>query len=379
MGGGQSAMGGLAMIEAFSGAYRGRRVLVTGHTGFKGSWLALWLKHLGADVAGYSIDVPTTPSNFGILGLEGQLEHHLGDIRNRASLADVFDRVRPEVVFHLAAQSLVRRSYADPVATFETNTMGMVNVLDCIRERPWVRAAVLITSDKAYRNNEWVWGYRETDALGGHDPYSASKGCAELVAHSFFHSFLRDSPTRVATTRAGNVIGGGDWAADRIVPDCVRAWASGASAVIRSPQATRPWQHVMEPLSGYLWLGARLLADQAGLNGESFNFGPDADVDQTVAQLIEAMSGRWPGVQWHVPQGFEQGGHEAKLLKLSCDKALFHLQWKAVMRFHETVDMTVDWYRRWHSADSDMRAVAEEQIERYCAMARERRLSWAHP
>src|SRR3989339_1470049 len=200
----------------FSDVYRGRRVLVTGHTGFKGSWLALWLKHLGAEVAGYSVDVPSSPANFDLLHLEHHLQHHTGDIRDRQRLADVIDGFRPDMVFHLAAQALVRRSFADPVTTFETNAMGMVNLLECVRTRPWIGVAVLITSDKAYRNLEWCWGYRESDALGGQDPYSGSKSCADLVAQTYFHSFLRQTPTRMAITRAGNVIGGGDWADDRI-------------------------------------------------------------------------------------------------------------------------------------------------------------------
>jgi CDP-glucose 4,6-dehydratase len=363
----------------FADVYRGRRVLVTGHTGFKGSWLTLWLKHLGAEVAGYSVDVPTVPANFELLGLEDRITHHLGDIRDRARLASVIDEFRPDMIFHLAAQALVRRSYADPATTFETNTMGMVNVLECVRTRPWIRTAVLITSDKAYRNDEWCWGYRETDALGGHDPYSGSKSCAELVAHSYFHSFLRHTPTRVATTRAGNVIGGGDWADDRIVPDCVRAWSAGEPVSVRSPQATRPWQHVLEPLSGYLWLGARLWQGAEGLNGEAFNFGPDAHVNQTVAELIDSMAARWPGVRSQVPEGFEHSGHEATLLKLSCDKALFHLSWRAVMQFPETVAFTVDWYRSWHARETDMYEYTLRQVEDYSELARARQMPWARP
>lgn len=363
--------------DPFSGAYRGKRVLVTGHTGFKGSWLALWLEHLGAEVAGFSLDIPTAPANFELLGLERRLQHNIGDIRDRTRLASVIDGFRPDVIFHLAAQALVRRSYADPVTTFETNTLGMVNLLECVRERPWIQAAVLITSDKAYRNDEWVWGYRETDALGGRDPYSASKGCAEQVAYSYFHSFLRDGSTRVATARAGNVIGGGDWAEDRIVPDSIRAWLRGESVVIRSPEATRPWQHVLEPLSGYLWLGARLLEDSTGVNGEAFNFGPPAHVNQTVAELLSAMVERWPEAAWNVPEGSEHGGHEAKLLKLSCDKALFHLSWRAVMEFPETVAFTVDWYRAWQSGPADLHGYTVGQIDEYCGLARERSIVWA--
>jgi CDP-glucose 4,6-dehydratase len=366
-------------VNWFADVYRGRRVLVTGHTGFKGSWLTLWLEHLGARVAGYSVDVPTVPSNFELLRLGERVQHYLGDIRDRARLESVIDEFRPEIIFHLAAQALVRRSYADPATTFETNTMGMVNLLECVRTRPWIEAAVLITSDKAYRNDEWCWGYRETDALGGHDPYSGSKSCAELVAHSYFHSFLRHTPTRVATTRAGNVIGGGDWADDRIVPDCVRAWSTGEPVAVRSPQATRPWQHVLEPLSGYLWLGARLWHRQQGLNGEAFNFGPDAHVNQTVGELIGAMAARWPGVRSHVPEGREDAGHEANLLKLSCDKALFHLNWRAVLQFAETVAFTVDWYRSWNARESDLYDYTLAQIEQYSDLARERQMPWTRP
>ena len=363
-------------MELFANIYSGRRVLVTGHTGFKGSWLALWLKHLGAEVAGYSLDVPSSPANFDLLGLERRVQHYVGDIRYRARLAEVIDEFRPEMIFHLAAQSLVRRSYTDPVSTFEINTLGMVNLLECVRTRPWIKVAVLITSDKAYRNDEWCWGYRETDALGGHDPYSGSKSCAELVAHSYYHSFLRHTPTRIATSRAGNVIGGGDWAEDRIVPDCIRAWSQGKTVEVRSPRATRPWQHALEPLSGYLWLGARLWQKADGLNGEAFNFGPDAHVNQTVAELLDAMAVRWPGVQWQVPNGCEQRENEAMLLKLSCDKALFHLNWRAVLQLPETVVFTVDWYRNWHEGKQDLYDYTLEQIDKYCQFAHERGLPW---
>lgn len=360
----------------FGDCYRGRRVLVTGHTGFKGSWLSLWLERLGATVAGYSSDVPTTPSHFAALGLEERIQNYVGDVRDKARLEQVIDEFRPEIVFHLAAQALVRRSYADPHATFETNVMGMVNLLDCIRTRPWIEVAVLITSDKTYRNDEWCWGYRETDALGGRDPYSGSKSCADLVAYSYFHSFLAQSPTRVAMTRAGNVIGGGDWADDRIVPDAIRAWSTGQPLAVRSPQATRPWQHVLEPLSGYLWLGAQLWRDVPSLDGEAFNFGPDAHVTATVSELLDAMIVRWPDAQWEVPPGFEQRGHEAKLLKLSCDKALHYLQWQTALRFQETVELTVDWYRAWNAGGQDLRAVSNSQIDRYCALARAGELVW---
>ncbi len=360
----------------FNDRYRGVRVLVTGHTGFKGSWLALWLRELGATVAGYSLDVPTDPSNFEVLGLAARLEHHAGDIRDRTGLGRVLDEFRPEIVFHLAAQALVQESYADPWLTFETNTMGMVSLLECVRTRPFIVAVVLITSDKAYRNEEWCWGYKETDALGGRDPYSASKGCADLIANSYYHSFLKRGATRMAVTRAGNVIGGGDWAAHRIVPDCIRAWSRGEAVSVRNPTATRPWQHVLEPLSGYLCLGARLLDGKSSLDGEPFNFGPGSQVDESVGQLLEAMVRRWAGARWLPAEATQSIGHEATLLKLSCDKALFHLGWRAVLNFDETVEFTVDWYRNWYAQSEDPYPFACSQIARYARLALQRGLPW---
>jgi len=364
-------------VSEFGDAYQGRRVLVTGHTGFKGAWLVLWLQHLGAEVSGFSDRVPTAPAMFDLLDMGERMDHHLGDIRDRIRLAEVVDEVRPEFIFHLAAQALVLESHQDPVATFETNTMGMVNLLECVRERPWIEVAVLVTSDKAYRNNEWEWGYRETDVLGGLDPYSSSKSCAELVAHSYYHSFLRNAPTRVATARAGNVIGGGDWATNRIVPDCIRAWMAGETVTVRQPFATRPWQHVLEPLSGYLWLGARLGERQDGLDGESFNFGPDAQQDMTVADLIDAIASGWPGVAWHADDDSDPEGREARLLRLSCDKALRRLGWRAVLQLPTTVAMTVDWYRRWRDQDVDLHEFSVRQIGQYTDIASSTGIAWS--
>ena len=365
------------MTNPFTSVYNGKRVLVTGHTGFKGSWLTLWLNHLGANVTGYSDEVPASPSVFGLLGLETRIDHRLGDIRDRDRLAEVLDEVRPEMVFHLAAQALVLQSHFDPVGTFETNTMGMVNLLECVRERPWIKVAVLVTSDKAYRNEEWQWGYRETDHLGGHDPYSGSKSCAELVAHSYYHSFLRDSPTRIATARAGNVIGGGDWAADRIVPDCIRAWSVEEMVDVRRPASTRPWQHVLEPLSGYLWLGARLWDDQEHLDGEAFNFGPGPQEDMTVANLLDAMAQRWPGAEWRAVDDGAGTDKEATLLRLSCDKALRQLNWHAVMQFPSTVALTIDWYRIWKDGDVDLHDFTVGQIEQYTNTANTAGVAWS--
>ncbi len=361
----------------FNNAYSNKRVLVTGDTGFKGSWLSLWLIYLGADVAGFSNKIPTKPSNFEILDLKNNLQHYEGDIRNKEKLSEVIDDFKPEIIFHLAAQAIVSESFEDPVLTYETNIMGMVNLLDCIRQRDWIDAAILITSDKAYRNDEWCWGYRETDVLGGYDPYSGSKSCADLVAQSYFDSFFKDSDTRIAITRAGNVIGGGDWAANRIVPDCIRAWTKGKTVNVRNPNATRPWQHVLEPLSGYLWLGSNLLMRTEGINGEAFNFGPDSDVNQTVAELLDAMSSKWMKAKWSSISSQKLDGHEATLLKLSYDKALFFLDWKAVLKFSETVAFTINWYKTQHEDTENLYEFSNHQIEKYSELANKRGLRWA--
>jgi len=362
----------------FGGVFSGRRVLVTGHTGFKGSWLSAWLARLDADVAGFSIDVPTNPSNFEVLGLGARMHDFRGDIRDRDRLAAVIDEFRPEIVLHLAAQALVRRSYEEPRLTFEVNALGTLNVLDCLRERPSVRAAVIVTSDKCYRNVEWVWGYRESDTLGGDDPYSGSEGAAELIAYSYMKSFFDagGGGTAVATARAGNVIGGGDWAPDRIVPDCVRAWSRGEEVFLRHPSATRPWQHVLEPLSGYLTLAAQLWNRKAA--GESYNFGPPSTTTESVAALIRKMSTAWPDARWRVDESARTDRPEARLLKLSCDKALAELAWRAVLSFDETVEMTSCWYRRYADKGADaMFDFASTQIDRYSRLASERQLAWA--
>jgi CDP-glucose 4,6-dehydratase len=363
----------------FGNIYRGRRVLVTGHTGFKGSWLSTWLMDLGATVAGYSSDVPTEPSHFGAIRLKQRIHHYDGDVRDRESLARAFQDFRPEIVFHLAAQALVRRSYADPVRTFEVNALGTLNILECLRHQPGVQAAVIVTSDKCYRNVEWAWGYRETDQLGGEDPYSGSKACAELIYYSYFHSFFkRDDIARTATARAGNVIGGGDWAPDRIVPDCVRAWSLDQPAVIRSPRATRPWQHVLEPVSGYLWLGFQLWNRNVRTVGSSYNFGPDANVTQSVAQLIQAMAEYWPAARWVPEESGPRPLAEATLLKLSCDKALADLQWESTMRFADAIRLTANWYKQYYSdPDADVFEVSLGQIREYSTTARSRGLSWS--
>ena len=362
----------------FSGVYAGRRVLVTGHTGFKGSWLATWLLQLGAEVAGYANGIPTVPSHVEAIGLERRIRSFDGDVRDRETLAAAIDAFAPEIVFHLAAQALVRRAYAEPAETFETNAIGTLNVLECARTRPGIRAVVLITSDKCYRNVEWPWGYRETDTLGGEDPYSGSKGCAELIAYSYIHSFFA-TPDRaaVATTRAGNVIGGGDWACDRIVPDCVRAWSQQHPVVIRQPGATRPWQHVLEPLSGYLTLGAHLWHRDERASGRAYNFGPDPTVNQSVEDVIRELGQHWPDFAWHFDPAVAHGKPEARLLKLSCERALAELQWRAVLTFQECIRLTAEWYRAYQAAPAEAGATTAAQIDEYVGFARNRGLAWA--
>lgn len=377
----------------FGNVYTGRRVFVTGHTGFKGSWLTAWLLQLGAEVAGYADAVPTKPAHFDEMALGARMHDYRGDVRDRKALTAAMQAFQPEVVFHLAAQALVRASYDDPASTIEINAMGTLNLLEAVRATPSVQTVVCITSDKAYRNDEWVWGYRETDHLGGDDPYSASKGCAEIIAHSYFKSFFGDAKTApfCATTRAGNVIGGGDWAADRIVPDCARAWSEGKAVEIRSPHATRPWQHVLEPLSGYLWLGARLFAArqeaspaQAGchedfkLAGEAFNFGPSSDASHTVGDVVQSLEAHWDGFTSKMNLAGQAGMKECTLLKLCCDKALACLNWRATLDFATTMKFTASWYETFYrQKDADMFAYTQGQIQSYCVLAARLHLPWS--
>lgn len=361
----------------FKGCYKNKRVFVTGHTGFKGSWLCAWLLQLGAEVCGFSIDIPTKPSNFEILNLKDKIYHIEGDICNRTQLFNAMKEFKPDIVFHLAAQSLVRRSYSNPTATFETNTLGTMNVLESMRQCPSIQAGVIITSDKCYRNLELTRGYREDDILGGKDPYSASKGCAELIIYSYVKSFFQNGP-RVASTRAGNVIGGGDWAEDRIVVDAVKAWSQGKTVIIRNPNATRPWQHVLEPLSGYLWLGAKLCQEHSALAGEAFNFGPSTSANYSVEQLISEMVKYWPGVRWKANQVDASNRKEATLLKLCCDKALNLLNWRAILSFEQTAAMTIEWYKNYYEHGKDpMFSLTKSQIDEYSDKARARGLLWA--
>ena len=355
-----------------------KSVFLTGHTGFKGGWMAHWLSQLGSNVYGYGLAPPSEPSFFKETNLRERLAGStIGDIRDLHQMSNAIKRSKADIVIHMAAQPLVRESYNTPTETFATNVMGTVNLLEAARHTDNVKAIVSITTDKCYKNMEWLWPYRETDTLGGHDPYSASKACAELAVAAYRSSFLTENKIHVASARAGNVIGGGDWAVNRIVPDCIRAWSNNESVNVRKPNATRPWQHVLEPLSGYLWLGAHLLKKSKGVNGEAFNFGPDAHVNQTVAELLDAMSKRWPHAKWKSLEANKIEGHEATLLKLSYDKALFFLNWRAVLEFHETVVFTVDWYRVFHEKNENIQKFSLNQIDEYCKLANKRELVWA--
>ncbi len=325
--------------------YAGRRILLTGHTGFKGSWLALWLRELGAEVTGYALAPEYQDSHYDLLGLAGDIDHRIADIRDRDHLEDVMQEIKPEFVFHLAAQALVRRSYGDPKTTFDTNVGGSVNLLEAVRACDTVRALVYITSDKAYRNKEWLWGYRENDELGGHDPYSASKAAAELAFMAFQHSyFAQRSGLGVASTRAGNVIGGGDWASDRIIPDCMRALRDGTPIRLRNPEATRPWQHVLDPLHGYLQLGALLWSEPNRYSGP-WNFGPELDKGLTVHQVAERAIEIW-GDGMIVHERDEDAPFEHRLLQVNIDKAKLELGWRPKWSSVRAIAETVDWYKR---------------------------------
>jgi CDP-glucose 4,6-dehydratase len=361
----------------FDNAYNGKKVLVTGNTGFKGSWLSIWLLMLGSKVHGLSNGIPTTPSHFDSALLERRMDSYERDIRSLESAIETIEDVRPDYVFHLAAQPIVRESYADPVTTIETNVIGTVNVLEALRQVNCKCTAIMITSDKCYDNVEWTWGYRETDALGGKDPYSASKGAAELIIKTYAHSFFEkdESNVKVASVRAGNVIGGGDWAKDRIVPDCMRAWSSKKAVGMRSPNATRPWQHVLEPLSGYLHLGQRL-SDKSILNGEPFNFGPSAHQNFSVKQLVNKMQDHWSGARVDYTDNPDLSQKESGLLKLCCDKSLHLLGWQPTLTFDETARFTVEWYRNFYSEKEDVYKMTCKQIEEYIQKASERNQMW---
>jgi len=363
----------------FNNIYRNKKVLVTGHTGFKGTWLTTWLIKLNANIVGISKDIPTTPSMFEELKLEDKIKHYQEDIRDLSQMTEIISNEKPDFLFHLAAQPIVSTSYSDPIETISSNVMGTANILEALKVSNHKCTTIIITSDKAYDNVEQVWGYKEDDKMGGKDIYSGSKGAAELIIKSYYHSFFKkdNCNIKLAIGRAGNVIGGGDWAKDRIVVDCMESWSKGDIVEIRAPKATRPWQHVLEPLSGYLNLGAELYRDDS-LHGEAFNFGPRAEQNHTVKQLLEDLSKYWHfenvndafAVTDNIPF------HEAGLLKLNCDKALFFMKWQANMKYKDTIKFTSEWYYTFYHSNENILDKTLEQISEYENMAKGKELNW---
>ena len=342
--------------------WRGRRVFLTGHTGFKGGWLALWLKQLGAQVYGYALDPSTIPNLFAVAGIAGDMAGETrADVRDERALREALSAAAPEIVLHLAAQPLVRQSYADPVATYAVNVLGTVHLLEAARHCPSVRAIVNVTTDKCYENREWIWGYREFEPLGGVDPYSSSKACAELVSAAYRESFFRQSAIGLATARAGNVIGGGDWSPDRLLPDFFRAAQAGAALVVRHPDATRPWQHVLEPLRGYLMLAQQLYQHGAQFAG-AWNFGPRLEDARPVRDLLDTVTRLVPGTAWQRAAGAHP--HEAHTLKLDSSKARAELAWSPCWNLTQALEHTVRWHEAWRRG-ADMHAFSLAQIADY--------------
>lgn len=375
-------MGALVNLnDMFNNIYFNKKVLITGNTGFKGSWLTTWLLKMNAKVYGISIDVPTKPSMFETLDLENKIVHCKEDLRNLKKIVKIVDDIKPDFVFHLAAQPLVFYSYKEPIETISTNVIGTSNILEALRQSNHNCIGIIITSDKCYNNVEWEWGYKETDELGGKDVYSGSKAAAEMIINSYYHSFFKDLSkfnVKVLSTRAGNVIGGGDWAMHRIVPDCVKAWSRGKTVEIRSPNSTRPWQHVLEPLSGYLAAGQALFENDK-LNGESFNFGPKPEYSQTVEELIRDLSKYWNFENYSEAFTTYNNNryHEAGLLKLNCDKALFHLRWLPTLDYDQLIEFTSVWYYEYYqSKSSDLFEITLNQISQYEENARKKEIKW---
>lgn len=359
-------------MKQFADIYRGKRVLLTGHTGFKGSWLALWLHDLGAQVTGVALSPETQPNHWDLLKLSN--DDRRQDIRDISALKQVFNDTQPEIVFHLAAQALVRRSYRDPIETWATNVMGTANVLEACRHQSSVRAVVTITTDKCYENREWPWGYRENDRLGGHDPYSASKAGAEMVASSYRNAFfIENTAPLLATARAGNVIGGGDWSDDRLIPDLIRALEKNQSLEIRSPQATRPWQHVLESLSGYLLLGQKLLIGDKTF-ADAWNFGPDPEGNRTVSEVLSKLQLEWANLRWHLTE--KPQSHESTLLYLDSAKARSLLRWQPVWNIDTSLAKTADWYRAWLQSGQ---IISRQQLAEFVNYAVQANVEWTKP
>ena len=365
------------MQSLFSGIYKDKTVLVTGHTGFKGSWLCFWLKQMGAKVVGYSLEAPTNPNHFELLNLD--ITSIKGNIKDLEHLNTVFQTYKPDIVFHLAAQALVKYSYENPIETYETNVMGTLKVFEACRANN-VKAIVNITSDKAYENKEWIWGYRENDPMGGYDPYSSSKGCADLLATSYRNSYFnineykKTHNTLLATCRAGNVIGGGDWAKDRLITDIMISVSLGKKVSIRNPKATRPWEHVLEPLGGYLHIGQKLLEEKVEF-AEAWNFGPSDEGSITVEEVVQNVKKHWDKIDYEINQDPNQL-HEANLLKLDCTKANTILKWKDVWDSETTFEKTVNWYKNFYENNKEL--LTQSDLENYIKEAVGKNIVWTN-
>ena len=346
----------------FKKHYNKKKVLITGHTGFKGSWLSLWLSYVGAKVYGISNNIPSKPSNFEAINLRKKINHRIIDIRNLKKLKKTISRIKPDFIFHLAAQSLVKKSINNPVETFSSNSIGTMNVLESLKELKNKCSVIIITSDKSYKNIEVKRGYKEEDELGGHDPYSASKGAAEFIIRSYYKSyFINKKNIRIGVARAGNVIGGGDWSGDRLIPDCIKAWSKGKKVIIRNPKSTRPWQHVLEIINGYLTFGYKLNKNFK-LNGEVFNFGPKDSQNRNVLTLVREMKKNWPLVSWKLKKN--KYDLESKLLKLNSNKAKKLLKWSTKLSFSETISMTINWYKKFYT-NKDVIKESLQQIKKF--------------
>ena len=349
--------------------YKNKKIFITGHTGFKGSWLSIWLNKLGANVTGFSLDPNTTPNNFNLSGLETKINSIIGDIRDYSFLKEAIRINQPEIIFHLAAQPLVRESFKNPLSTYQTNILGLVNLLEIIKESNTVKAVLIITSDKCYSNKEWIYGYKETDELGGYDPYSASKACAEIISSSYRNSFYNHSNIHIATARAGNVIGGGDWSKDRIIPDCIRGITSGETILIRNPDSIRPWQHVLDPLWGYLKLMYHLF-NEGSTYAASWNFGPGQYEILNVLDLVKYLTDEWKG-NYEIHKN-EDKIHEAGMLQLDCSKAYYKLGWKSLLTVQDALKYTIEWYKEYYEKKEDPYSLCIQQIENYSHIAEER-------
>ncbi|RDY24517.1 CDP-glucose 4,6-dehydratase [Romboutsia maritimum] len=363
------------MMNCFNGIYKDKVVLVTGHTGFKGSWLTLWLKELGAKVIGYSLEPNTNPSLFDICNLDEDIVSIIGDIRDEENISEVIANYKPEIVFHMAAQPLVRLSYKDPKTTYETNVMGTLNLFEAIKKSDSVKAIVNITTDKCYENKEWDYGYRENDSLGGYDPYSSSKACVELLTNSYRNSFFNRKNIDIVSVRAGNVIGGGDWAEDRLIPDIVRSISSDTSINIRNPKSIRPWQHVLEPLSGYLLLGSLMIEDLKKYN-EAWNFGPNDTDILSVESILDIVIKSWRNIDYTT--GSLDECHEAKLLRLDISKSKMKLGWKPLYNVEEAIIKTMEWYKEFYdNKNIDIKEFTINQIKQYVNDAKKNKAIWS--